>query len=67
MLGIALTGLAVGGAWLAVAIVVGVSIGRAVRIADARTAPAEPEIEIEADGGPLLGVVLPRQQHYSET
>jgi hypothetical protein len=65
VLGIALTGVAIGGAWLSVAIMAAVAIGRATRIADARTpVPAEPEVLVEADAGPLLGVVLPRQSSF---
>lgn len=64
MLGIALTGVCVGICWLGVAIAFGVSMGRAVKLADQRATPQEPEIAVPDDLSslePLLGVVRPRE------
>lgn len=62
VIGIALTGVALGLAWLAMATAAAVAIGRASRIADQRepgcTAGPEPV------AGPLLGVVLPRESSF---
>jgi hypothetical protein len=66
VLGIALTGLAIGGAWLAVAITAAVAIGRAIHLADqdARARP-DPEVVVDTDAGPLLGVVQPRAPSWT--
>jgi hypothetical protein len=68
VLGIALTGVAVGFCWLAVGISLAVPMCRAIRVADEREArtgePAEPQIEVPDDLSslmPLLGVVGPRE------
>lgn len=63
VLGIGLTGVAVGLAWLALAITAAVVIGRATQIAerrDPRARPGPPEVAVDTDPGPLLGVVRPR-------
>lgn len=64
VIGIALTGVAVGLAWLALATAAAVAMSRASRIAEARE-PARRQPPPVDRAGPLLGVVPPRRPDAS--